>query len=273
MIGQDRIVASPLAMAGVAATVADGRWHAPRLSPPTSTRPARRSTRASSRPCATLMRSVVTSGTGTALAVGARGGRRQERHRRVRRRQPAAHARVVHRLPRRPRRRRPRRERAARAARSPRRSRRASSRRWAPQTPRRRRRRRPDRGRGALRLAVSRGGARRRSTKSIRRGDRIGRPGVVGSARTTASPAHPRSDPSSSIEPRSSALEHDADAPSRCGARRLVPGAILTGPRRGGGVRTGRLGSGSVAATPRLRAVIQSSWNRRSDVDLGVGCT
>ena len=31
MIGQDRIVASPLAMAGVAATVADGRWHAPRL--------------------------------------------------------------------------------------------------------------------------------------------------------------------------------------------------------------------------------------------------
>ena len=31
MIGQDRIVASPLAMAGVAATVADGRWRAPRL--------------------------------------------------------------------------------------------------------------------------------------------------------------------------------------------------------------------------------------------------
>ena len=31
MIGQDEIVASPLAMAGVAATVADGRWHAPRL--------------------------------------------------------------------------------------------------------------------------------------------------------------------------------------------------------------------------------------------------
>ena len=31
MIGQDKIVASPLNMAGVAATVADGRWHAPRL--------------------------------------------------------------------------------------------------------------------------------------------------------------------------------------------------------------------------------------------------
>ena len=33
MIGQDRILASPLAMAGVAATVADGRWRAPRLLP------------------------------------------------------------------------------------------------------------------------------------------------------------------------------------------------------------------------------------------------
>ena len=31
MIGQDRILASPLTMAGVAATVADGRWRAPRL--------------------------------------------------------------------------------------------------------------------------------------------------------------------------------------------------------------------------------------------------
>ena len=128
MIGQDRIVASPLAMAGVAATVADGRWHAPRLvdERPHADRPGARPT-ASARPCATLMRSVVTSGTGTALAGGARRGGRQERHRRVRRRRPAAHARLVHRLPRRPRHRRPRRERAARAARSPRRSRRASS--------------------------------------------------------------------------------------------------------------------------------------------------
>ena len=31
MIGQDRILASPLAMAGVAATVAEGRWRAPRI--------------------------------------------------------------------------------------------------------------------------------------------------------------------------------------------------------------------------------------------------
>jgi cell division protein FtsI/penicillin-binding protein 2 len=31
MIGQQRILASPLAMAGVAATVADGRWRSPRL--------------------------------------------------------------------------------------------------------------------------------------------------------------------------------------------------------------------------------------------------
>ena len=31
MIGQARILASPLAMAGVAATVSDGAWHQPRL--------------------------------------------------------------------------------------------------------------------------------------------------------------------------------------------------------------------------------------------------
>ena len=65
MIGQDRIVASPLAMAGVAATVAAGRWHAPRLlaDDPRADGPALRE-RAR---CATLMRDVVTSGTGTAL--------------------------------------------------------------------------------------------------------------------------------------------------------------------------------------------------------------
>jgi cell division protein FtsI/penicillin-binding protein 2 len=68
MIGQDRILASPLAMAGVAATVADGRWRAPRLltsdarqsGPPLGTDEL-----ATLR---TLMRSVVTSGTGTVLA-------------------------------------------------------------------------------------------------------------------------------------------------------------------------------------------------------------
>ena len=69
MIGQDRILASPLAMAGVAATVAEGRWRAPR-----DPRRARRSAQASGCPTGcwrtlrTLMRSVVTSGTGTALA-------------------------------------------------------------------------------------------------------------------------------------------------------------------------------------------------------------
>jgi cell division protein FtsI/penicillin-binding protein 2 len=69
MIGQDRIVASPLAMAGVAATVADGRWRAPRLvatdrhqSGPTLDQGELTTLRE-------LMRSVVTSGTGTALAT------------------------------------------------------------------------------------------------------------------------------------------------------------------------------------------------------------
>ncbi len=69
MIGQHEILASPLSMAGVAATVAVGRWRPPRLLP--------RELGASARPLpederetlATLMRSVVTSGTGTALAA------------------------------------------------------------------------------------------------------------------------------------------------------------------------------------------------------------
>jgi cell division protein FtsI/penicillin-binding protein 2 len=65
MIGQDRIVASPLAMAGAAATVAAGRWNAPRLlrSDSRAHGPALRE-RDTLRP---LMRDVVTSGTGTAL--------------------------------------------------------------------------------------------------------------------------------------------------------------------------------------------------------------
>jgi cell division protein FtsI/penicillin-binding protein 2 len=69
MIGQARIVASPLAMAGVAATVADGRWHAPRLldGDPRSTGPSLATDELTT--LRTLMRSVVTSGTGTALAV------------------------------------------------------------------------------------------------------------------------------------------------------------------------------------------------------------
>ena len=69
MIGQARIVASPLAMAGVAATVADGRWHAPRLlaGDPRSSGPSLATDELTT--LRTLMRSVVTSGTGTALAV------------------------------------------------------------------------------------------------------------------------------------------------------------------------------------------------------------
>ncbi len=68
MIGQDRIVASPLAMAGVAGAVADGRWRAPRL---LRSDPRRAGERLPAGEVATLrrlMRSVVDSGTGTALS-------------------------------------------------------------------------------------------------------------------------------------------------------------------------------------------------------------
>ena len=106
--GQDR--RHPLAMAGVAATVADGRWHAPRLlaTDPRRTGPQLAAERAVAR-CATLMRSVVTAAPARRCRRPRR-GRRQERHRRVRRRRPADHPRLVHRLPRRPRDRRARRE-------------------------------------------------------------------------------------------------------------------------------------------------------------------
>jgi cell division protein FtsI/penicillin-binding protein 2 len=68
MIGQGRIVASPLQMAGVAATVAAGRWRAPRL---VASDPHRSGTALSGDVLATLrslMRRVVTAGTGTAVA-------------------------------------------------------------------------------------------------------------------------------------------------------------------------------------------------------------
>jgi cell division protein FtsI/penicillin-binding protein 2 len=68
MIGQGRILASPLAMAGVAATVADGRWRGPRLvrtDPKPQGQPLDATTLATLRE---LTRSVITSGTGTALA-------------------------------------------------------------------------------------------------------------------------------------------------------------------------------------------------------------
>jgi cell division protein FtsI/penicillin-binding protein 2 len=68
MIGQARIVSSPLQMAGVAATVADGRWRAPRLvssDPHTAAAPLSGAVVGTLR---TLMRRVVTAGSGTALA-------------------------------------------------------------------------------------------------------------------------------------------------------------------------------------------------------------
>lgn len=68
MIGQDRILASPLGMAGVIATVADGSWRTPRLLADDP-----RSDGVPLDPAITdqlrdLTRQVVTSGTGTALA-------------------------------------------------------------------------------------------------------------------------------------------------------------------------------------------------------------
>ncbi len=68
MIGQSEILASPLAMAGVAATVVDGRWRAPRVlaSDPRDEGP--RLDTAQLAELRSMMRDVVTSGTGTALA-------------------------------------------------------------------------------------------------------------------------------------------------------------------------------------------------------------
>jgi cell division protein FtsI/penicillin-binding protein 2 len=68
MIGQARILSSPLQMAGVAATVADGRRRAPRLvasDPRDAGEPLSDRVGGTLR---TLMRGVVTGGTGTALA-------------------------------------------------------------------------------------------------------------------------------------------------------------------------------------------------------------
>jgi cell division protein FtsI/penicillin-binding protein 2 len=68
MIGQHEILASPLSMAGVAATVAAGRWHAPRLVSSDPRRAGRRLPAGERDTLAGLMRSVVTGGTGTALS-------------------------------------------------------------------------------------------------------------------------------------------------------------------------------------------------------------
>ena len=68
MIGQGRILASPLAMAGVAATVQNGTWHQPRLIADDESAEAEPLPTDDAETLRTLMRSVVTSGTGTALA-------------------------------------------------------------------------------------------------------------------------------------------------------------------------------------------------------------
>jgi cell division protein FtsI/penicillin-binding protein 2 len=71
MIGQDRILASPLGMAGVAATVAAGRWRSPRLLPSAPSRQGPALPAGDLAALRSMMRQVVTGGTGTALsAVG-----------------------------------------------------------------------------------------------------------------------------------------------------------------------------------------------------------
>jgi cell division protein FtsI/penicillin-binding protein 2 len=69
MIGQDRILASPLGMAGVIATVADGSWRPPRLVADDPRVDGTPLDAAITEQLRDLTREVVTSGTGTALAV------------------------------------------------------------------------------------------------------------------------------------------------------------------------------------------------------------
>ena len=69
MIGQHEILASPLAMAGVAATVAEGRWRTPRLIASDPERAGPELEAGERDTLRTLMRSVVTEGSGTALAI------------------------------------------------------------------------------------------------------------------------------------------------------------------------------------------------------------
>jgi cell division protein FtsI/penicillin-binding protein 2 len=68
MIGQARILASPLEMAGVAATVAGGRWREPRLISSDEKKAGPRLDGGELGTLRELTRSVITSGTGTALA-------------------------------------------------------------------------------------------------------------------------------------------------------------------------------------------------------------
>lgn len=68
MIGQGEVLVSPLALAGVAATVAEGRWNQPRLVASSPSRQGPELDPALLEDLRALMRAVVTSGTGTALA-------------------------------------------------------------------------------------------------------------------------------------------------------------------------------------------------------------
>jgi len=68
MIGQARILASPLAMAGVVATVVDGAWRQPRLLADDPSDEGEAIDSETLDVLRILMRSVITSGTGTALA-------------------------------------------------------------------------------------------------------------------------------------------------------------------------------------------------------------
>ena len=68
MIGQDRITATPLAMAGVAGAVADGRWRRPRLLADDRKQAGPELPSSEVATLRELMRSVVTRGSGTALA-------------------------------------------------------------------------------------------------------------------------------------------------------------------------------------------------------------
>jgi cell division protein FtsI/penicillin-binding protein 2 len=69
MIGQARILASPLTMAEVAATVQSGVWHRPRLLTDDPEEEGEPLPAEAAETLRILMRSVVTSGTGTALAL------------------------------------------------------------------------------------------------------------------------------------------------------------------------------------------------------------
>ncbi len=101
MIGQDRNLASPLGMAGVIATVADGSWHPPRLLADDPRVDGTSADAGDHRPAARPH----ARGRHLRHRHRARGplrrAARQERHGRVRHRRPAQNPRLVRRLPRR----------------------------------------------------------------------------------------------------------------------------------------------------------------------------